>query len=327
MDAVACMLATPNTIDLVSVLKEDPWSFDTFDGLGKTLTCAAKSANRCNLYVAYLIGKAVDPDLLMKYYGKTVKDLAELLGCSRATLYNYKTLTEVATIHEVIKLANMSVPIKAVLLLRDIKETLGDDALEKAKSILMCGDVKSLKHFEDKYRQLLSDSLATYNMLPGGTAPELDAEVIEEVEEEQKTPEELILDAELVDDDAEEDEEEDAEEEDFKEDDTSSSLEKDAKAALKLAQMSLGSLIKNYMDIIDNSEEQTMNILGKLDVVINTKSEDAFNMLISSLAENNQQTLEVCLKMHEVFKRYGYIKRKVEVPENQDIQKLLSAEC
>jgi hypothetical protein len=197
--------------------------------------------------------------------------------------------------------------------MRNIKETLGDDALEKAKSILMCGDVKSLKHFEDKYRQLLSDSLATYNMLPGGTAPEIDTEVIEEVEEEQKTPEELILDAELVDDDAEEDEE-NAEEEDFKEDDTSSSLEKDAKAALKLAQMSLGSLIKNYMDIIDNSEEQTMNILGKLDVVINTKSEDAFNMLISSLAENNQQTLEVCLKMHEVFKRYGYIKRKVEVP-------------
>ena len=323
------MLATPNTIDLVSVLREDPWSFDTFDGLGKTLTCAAKSANRCNLYVAYLIGKAVDPDLLMKYYGKTVKDLAELLGCSRATLYNYKTLTEVATINEVVKLANMSVPIKAVLLLRDIKETLGNDALEKAKSILMCGDVKSLKHFEDKYRQLLSDSLATYNMLPGGTAPEEEVEVIE-VDEVAKTPEEHILDAELVEDGDDENPDcvvPDDDEEDFKEDDTSSSLEKDAKAALKLAQMSLGSLIKNYMDIIDNSEEQTMNILGKLDVVINTKSEDAFNMLISSLAENNQQTLEVCLKMHEVFKRYGYIKRKVETPENQDIEKLLSAEC
>jgi hypothetical protein len=69
-----------------------------------------------------------------------------------------------------------------------------------------------------------------------------------------------------------------------------------------------------------------MSALDKLNVVINTETESDFNRLISELCENNQQTLEVCLKMHEVFKRYGYTKRKVTVPENVSVEQLFSSE-
>lgn len=319
---VTRLLATPTTIDLPSILQESPFTFEKWEDLGKMLKQAAKAANRCNLYVAYLIGKAVNPDMLMRYFGKTVKDLADMLGCSRASLYNYKTLTEVATEHEVKTLANLGVPLKAVLLLRDIKDTLGKEAMLTAKDYLMTGDVKSLKTFEEKYREMLKESLADYHMIPGAEASEsAEVEVLEEVEEEEeKLPEDNILDTDIVD------EADDDDEDDDYEDDTASSHEKDAKKAYKLVSSTIGSLVKNYIDIIDNAEEQTMSALKELDVVINTTTESDFNRLISELAENNQQALEVCIKMHEVFKRYGYIKRKVTVPENVSIEQLFSSE-
>lgn len=329
MNPITRMVATPNTIDLTSILEETPFTFNNFDELVRTLNQAAKSANRCNLYVAYLIGKAVDPDMLMRKYGKTVKDLATMLNCSRATLYNYKTLTEVATIKEVQALANLAVPLKAVLLLRDIKESLGDDALQKAKSRLIEGDVKALKDFQAIYVDMINESLSSYNLLPGGTAPDVEAvaSVEEEDEEEPKTPEELIIDAELVEDTDDEDDDDDEDTEEYKESETASAHERDAKNAYKLVNSSLGSLIKNYLDIINNAEDQTMSALDKLNIVINTTSEEDFNRLISELTETNQQALETCIKVHEVMKRYGYVKRKVALPENISTEKLFSNEC
>ena len=127
-------------------------------------------------------------------------------------------------------------------------------------------------------------------------------------------PEEAILDAEEVDD---EDELETYEEQ------TTSLNEKDAKNALKLVNSTIGSLIKNYLDIINNAEDQTMSALDKLNVVINTTSEADFQRVMTELCEANQATLETCLKVHEVFRRYGYVRRKTEIPENASIEELL----
>jgi hypothetical protein len=70
-----------------------------------------------------------------------------------------------------------------------------------------------------------------------------------------------------------------------------------------------------------------MSALDKLNIVINTTSEEDFNRLISELTETNQQALETCIKVHEVMKRYGYVKRKVALPENISTEKLFSNEC
>lgn len=312
--AVSRMLATPTVIYLDTILEEQPFSFTSIDELVKALGQASKAANRCNLYACYLIGKAADKDMLMSKYGITVTDLADKLGVSRASIYNYRTIAELFTRNEVTALANMSVPLKALLVLGEARNSLGDDAVNKMKAAIMCGDIKSLKSVKQEFQNLLQESLAPYNMIPGGQPPE-QLELPEDTEDTiEVTPEEAILDAEEVngEDDLETYEEQ-----------TTSLNEKDAKNALKLVNSTIGSLIKNYLDITNNAEDQTMSALDKLNIVINTTSEADFQRVITELCEANQVTLETCLKVHEVFKRYGYVRRKIEIPENASIEELL----
>jgi plasmid maintenance system antidote protein VapI len=312
--AVSRMLATPTVIYLDTILEEQPFSFTSIDELVKALGQASKAANRCNLYACYLIGKAADKDMLMSKYGITVTDLADKLGVSRASIYNYRTIAELFTRNEVTALANMSVPLKALLILGEARNSLGDDAVNKMKAAIMCGDIKSLKSVKQEFQNLLQESLAPYNMIPGGQPPE-QLELPEDTEDVvEVTPEEAILEAEEVDD---EDELENYEEQ------TTSLNEKDAKNALKLVNSTIGSLIKNYLDITNNAEDQTMSALDKLNIVINTTSEADFQRVITELCEANQATLETCLKVHEVFRRYGYVRRKTEIPENVAIEELL----
>lgn len=189
-----------------------------------------------------------------------------------------------------------------------------DDAVNKMKAAIMCGDIKSLKSVKQEFQNLLQESLAPYNMIPGGQPPE-QLEIPEDTEDTiDVTPEEAILDAEEVD------------AEDYletHEEQTTSLNEKDAKNALKLVNSTIGSLIKNYLDITNNAEDQTMSALDKLNVVINTTAEADFQRVITELCEANQATLETCLKVHEVFRRYGYVRRKTEIPENVAIEELL----
>lgn len=122
---VSRMLATPTVIYLDTILEEQPFSFTSIDELVKALRQASKAANRCNLYACYLIGKAADKDMLMSKYGITVTDLADKLGISRASIYNYRTIAELFTRKEVTALANMSVPLKALLVLGEARNSLG----------------------------------------------------------------------------------------------------------------------------------------------------------------------------------------------------------
>jgi hypothetical protein len=243
-------------------------------------------------------------------------EFAERLGISRASIYNYRTLAELFTRKEIIALANMSVPLKALLVLGEARNDLGDDAMYKMKNAIMCGDIKSLKSVKQEYQQLLSESLAPYNLIPGSEAPE--QPLIENSEDEdaiEVSPEDAIIKADQDDDI------EDAEE--VYDEPAASLNEKDAKNALKLITSTAGSLIKNYLDITNNAEDQIISALDKQNVVINTTYEDAFDRAITELCESNQAALEVCLKVHEVFKRYGYVRRKTEVPENTSLEDLL----
>lgn len=313
--AVSRMLATPTVIYLDTILEEQPFSFTSIDELVKALGQASKAANRCNLYACYLIGKAADKDMLMSKYGITVTDLADKLGVSRASIYNYRTIAELFTRNEVTALANMSVPLKALLVLGEARNSLGDDAVNKMKAAIMCGDIKSLKSVKQEFQNLLQESLAPYNMIPGGQPPE-QLELPEDTEDTiEVTPEEAILEAEEV--------EEDYDDEDRHEDSETSLNEKDAKNALKLINSTTGSIIKNYLDITNNAEAQIMKALDASNVVINTTFEADYDRAITELCEANQATLETCLKMHEVFKRYGYVRRKTEIPENHTAEELL----
>lgn len=316
-EPIARMLATPTIIDLDSILSEQPFSFTTLDDLIKALGQASKAANRCNLYACYLIGKAADKDMLMSKYNISMTDFAEKLGVSRAAIYNYRTLAELFTRREITALANMSVPLKALLVLGKARNALGDDAVYKMKNAIMCGNVKSLKSVEQEFQQLLADSLAPYNLIPGGEAPEQpELENTDDDDTIEVSPEEAILES-----DKDEDTIQDAEE--VYEDTTTSLNEKDAKNALRLINSTIGSLVKNYLDITNNAEEQVLSALDKQNVVINTNAEDDFDRVITELCESNQATLEVCLKVHEVLKRYGYVRRKTEIPENTIIEDLL----
>jgi plasmid maintenance system antidote protein VapI len=312
--AVSRMLATPTVIYLDTILEEQPFSFTSIDELVKALGQASKAANRCNLYACYLIGKAADKDMLMSKYGITVTDLADKLGISRASIYNYRTIAELFTRKQIEKLANMSVPLKALLVLGEARNALGDDAVNKMIAAIMCGDIKSLKSVKQEFQNLLQESLAPYNMIPGAQPPEK-LELPEDTEDTiEVTPEEAILEAEEVEEDYDDDK--------YEENETSLN-EKDAKNALKLINSTTGSLIKNYLDITNNAEAQIMKALDTSNVVINTTSEADYDRAITELCEANQATLETCLKMHEVFKRYGYVRRKTEIPENIAIEELL----
>ena len=313
-NTVARMLATPTVIYLDTILEEQPFSFSSSDELVKALAQASKAANRCNLYACYLIGKAADKDMLMAKYGITVTDLADKLGVSRASVYNYRTISELFTRNEIISLANMSVPLKALLVLGEARNALGDDAVNKMKAAIMCGDIKSLKSVKQEFQNMLSDSLAPHNLIPGGQPPE-QLELPEDTDDAvDLTPEEAILEAEEVEED-----------DDYieKEEQATTLNEKDAKNALKLVNSTICSLIKNYLDISNNAEDQTMSALDKLNIVINTTVEEDFQRVMTELCETNQAALETCLKVQEVFKRYGYIRRKTEIPENVAIEELL----
>ena len=317
-ETITRMLVTPTVLHFDSILEEQPFSFSSFDELLKALLQASKAANRCNLYACYLIGKAADKDMLLSKYNISMTEFAEKLGVSRASIYNYRTLAELFTRKEIIALANMSVPLKALLVLGEARNALGDDAMYKLKNAIMCGDIKSLKSVKQEYQQLLSDSLAPYNLIPGSDAPE--QQMIENSEDEdtiEVSPEDAIIKS---DTDRHEDIE-DAEE--VYDEPTASLNEKDAKNAMKLITSTVGSLIKNYLDITNNADNQIMCTLDKQNVVINTTFEDAFDRVITELCESNQAALEVCLKMHEVFKRYGYVRRKTEIPENTSPEDLL----
>jgi plasmid maintenance system antidote protein VapI len=312
--AVSRMLATPTVIYLDTILEEQPFSFTSIDELVKALGQASKAANRCNLYACYLIGKAADKDMLMSKYGITVTDLADKLGISRASIYNYRTIAELFTRKQIEKLANMSVPLKALLVLGEARNALGDDAVNKMIAAIMCGDIKSLKSVKQEFQNLLQESLAPYNMIPGAQPPE-QLELPEDTEGTiEVTPEEAILEAEEAEEYYDDDKYEDSE---------TSLNEKDAKNALKLINSATGSLIKNYLDITNNAEAQIMKALDTSNVVINTTSEADYDRAITELCEANQATLETCLKMHEVFKRYGYVRRKTEIPENYTAEELL----
>lgn len=312
--AVSRMLATPTVIYLDTILEEQPFSFTSIDELVKALVQASKAANRCNLYACYLIGKAADKDMLMSKYGITVTDLADKLGISRASIYNYRTIAELFTRKQIEKLANMSVPLKALLVLGEARNALGDDAVNKMIAAIMCGDIKSLKSVKQEFQNLLQESLAPYNMIPGAQPPEQLALPEDTEDTIEVTPEEAILEAEEVEEDYDDDK--------YEENETSLN-EKDAKNALKLINSTTGSLIKNYLDIINNAEAQIMKALDTSNVVINTTSEADYDRAITELCEANQAALETCLKMHEVFKRYGYVRRKTEIPENHTAEELL----
>lgn len=312
--AVSRMLATPTVIYLDTILEEQPFSFTSIDELVKALGQASKAANRCNLYACYLIGKAADKDMLMSKYGITVTDLADKLGISRASIYNYRTIAELFTRKQIEKLANMSVPLKALLVLGEARNALGDDAVNKMIAAIMCGDIKSLKSVKQEFQNLLQESLAPYNMIPGAQPPEQLALPEDTEDTIEVTPEEAILEAEEVEEDYDDDK--------YEENETSLN-EKDAKNALKLINSTTGSLIKNYLDITNNAEAQIMKALDTSNVVINTTSEADYDRAITELCEANQATLETCLKMHEVFKRYGYVRRKTEIPENHTAEELL----
>ena len=312
--AVSRMLATPTVIYLDTILEEQPFSFTSIDELVKALGQASKAANRCNLYACYLIGKAADKAMLMSKYGITVTDLADKLGISRASIYNYRTIAELFTRKQIEKLANMSVPLKALLVLGEARNALGDDAVNKMIAAIMCGDIKSLKSVKQEFQNLLQESLAPYNMIPGAQPPEQLALPEDTEDTIEVTPEDAILEAEEVEEDYDDDKYEESE---------TSLNEKDAKNALKLINSTTGSLIKNYLDITNNAEAQIMKALDTSNVVINTTSEADYDRVITELCEANQATLETCLKMHEVFKRYGYVRRKTEIPENHTAEELL----
>jgi hypothetical protein len=310
------MIATPAVIDLESVINESPASFNTADELIRSLRQAGSSTNRCALYTCYLYGKAADKTMLQLKYGITVTDLAKALGISRASLYNYRTIAEMFTVNEIKSFAAGNVPVKALLIVSEAKNTLGDDAAEKLKSALLFGNFKALKGVQDEYKQMLEDSLASHNMLPGGEPPEQEDLLLEEPDNDviDVTPADAIIDAEEVTE---------GDDEDYKDESTSLN-EKDAKTALKLVKQASGSLVKNYLDISNNAEEQVAKALEKQNIVIDTTQEEEFDRLMHELCESNQATLETCLKVHKVFRDYGFVRRKTETPENISIEDLLS---
>ena len=317
-ESISHMIATPAVIDLESVLNERPASFNTAEELIRSLLQAGSSTNRCALYTCYLYGKAADKTMLQLKYGITVTDLAKALGISRASLYNYRTIAEMFTVNEIKSFASANIPVKALLVVSEAKNELGDDVAEKLKGALLGGKFESskiLKGVQEEYKQLLEDSLSRHNLLPGGEPPEQEDLVLEEPDEDviDVTPADAIIDAEEVEDG-----------DDYAEEESTTLNEKDAKTALKLVKQSSGSLVKNYLDISNNAEEQIAKALEKQDIVINTTQEEEFDRLMRELCESNQAALETCLKVHKVFRDYGFVRRKTETPENVSIEDLFS---
>ena len=339
------MLSSPTVLPYEQLKNFQFFDCDTIEEVVDATEMMLRHVSRSSLLFAYKVGSLANPARLKSKFGITLGQLAEMLGVSTTTLRRYRAMNEMVTMEQLEMLVEHRVSINAVLLVASTMDHSPDIA-RNVFDALCRGESVTVKDVQASIAQELKSRLLLYNNYPGGLpneqqqslleqyadeakalpAPEetVTAELVESIEmDDEQTPEEKLIDAEIEDPDVDEfDEEEDSSVQEASQ--KAQSL-KEAEAFYKLVHTALLPLRRNLHDVSENliaqlekSEEHEGVILGAEEVHDNYRTD------MLDLARDCQSALEALIKAQLWFKRGGYVERAVECPEGQTFDTIFS---
>ena len=339
------MLSSPTVLPYEQLKNFQFFDCDTIEEVVDATEMMLRHVSRSSLLFAYKVGSLANPARLKSKFGITLGQLAEMLGVSTTTLRRYRAMNEMVTMEQLEMLVEHRVSINAVLLVASTMDHSPDIA-RNVFDALCRGESVTVKDVQASIAQELKSRLLLYNNYPGGLpneqqqslleqyadeakalpAPEetVTAELVESIEmDDEQTPEEKLIDAEIEDPDVDEfDEEEDSSAQEASQ--KAQSL-KEAEAFYKLVHTALLPLRRNLHDVSENliaqlekSEEHEGVILGAEEV------HDKYRTDMLDLARDCQSALEALIKAQLWFKRGGYVERAVECPDGQTFDTIFS---
>ena len=339
------MLSSPTVLPYEQLKNFQFFDCDTIEEVVDATEMMLRHVSRSSLLFAYKVGSLANPARLKSKFGITLGQLAEMLGVSTTTLRRYRAMNEMVTMEQLEMLVEHRVSINAVLLVASTMDHSPDIA-RNVFDALCRGESVTVKDVQASIAQELKSRLLLYNNYPGGLpneqqqslleqyadeakalpAPEetVAAELVESIEmDDEQTPEEKLIDAEIEDPDVDEfDEEEDSSVQEASQ--KAQSL-KEAEAFYKLVHTALLPLRRNLHDVSENliaqlekSEEHEGVILGVEEV------HEKYRTDMLDLARDCQSALEALIKAQLWFKRGGYVERAVECPEGQTFDTIFS---
>ena len=342
------MLSSPTVLPYEQLKNFQFFDCDTIEEVVDATEMMLRHVSRSSLLFAYKVGSLANPARLKSKFGITLGQLAEMLGVSTTTLRRYRAMNEMVTMEQLEMLVEHRVSINAVLLVASTMDHSPDIA-RNVFDALCRGETVTVKDVQANIAQELKSRLLLYNNYPGGLpneqqqtlleqyadevkslpAPEetVAAELVESIEiEEDQTPEEKLIDAEIEDPDADEfDEEDEAEDTQPSTDVQKAQSLKEAEAFYKLVHTALLPLRRNLHDVSENliaqlekSEEHEGVILGAEEV------HEKYRTDMLDLARDCQSALEALIKAQLWFKRGGYVERAVECPDGQTFDTIFS---
>ena len=342
------MLSSPTVLPYEQLKNFQFFDCDTIEEVVDATEMMLRHVSRSSLLFAYKVGSLANPARLKSKFGITLGQLAEMLGVSTTTLRRYRAMNEMVTMEQLEMLVEHRVSINAVLLVASTMDHSPDIA-RNVFDALCRGETVTVKDVQANIAQELKSRLLLYNNYPGGLpneqqqslleqyadeakalpAPEetVTAELVGSIEiEEDQTPEEKLIDAEIEDPDSDEfDEEDEVEVEQKAADAQKAQSLKEAEAFYKLVHTALLPLRRNLHDVSENliaqlekSEEHEGVILGAEEV------HEKYRTDMLDLARDCQSALEALIKAQLWFKRGGYVERAVECPEGQTFDTIFS---
>lgn len=342
------MLSSPTVLPYEQLKNFQFFDCDTIEEVVDATEMMLRHVSRSSLLFAYKVGSLANPARLKSKFGITLGQLAEMLGVSTTTLRRYRAMNELVTMEQLEMLVEHRVSINAVLLVASTMDHSPDIA-RNVFDALCRGETVTVKDVQANIAQELKSRLLLYNNYPGGLpneqqqtlleqyadetralpAPEetVAAELVESISiDDDQTPEEKLIDAEIEDPDADEfDEEDEAEDTQPSTDAQKAQSLKEAEAFYKLVHTALLPLRRNLHDVSENliaqlekSEEHEGVILGAEEV------HDKYRTDMLDLARDCQSALEALIKAQLWFKRGGYVERAVECPEGQSFDSIFS---
>ena len=330
-----------------SLINTDYCRFDTAQDAVAAMFADAKKINKASLYYAWAVGKFLDGEKFKQKYKITIAELAELMGTSEQTLYRYKVVAKTLPRHELEKLADLGVSIRAVTYIASIEK----DHKEEAKILmnsLLNGDVITKDDVSIEFSNLLKSRTAPHNLLPCADRPQEDViETVDEIteaivvsdsgespgdnilnnfESDDKDIKKVVDNKEYNDDDDDEEYEDDSVDINFESRNECSQNTKDAKAMLRNIRNYIAPLRRDVVSIKNNIKEQMDKIRSDYSVVLGDKdSTEACDEIIFDFYR--ELTLTIPIIVDELIEgvKSGNIMNPVPIPE--DAERIFDGKC